>query len=98
MIIISITICIKIIHVKAVENNKNKILRISFDKVEELNGEKVVVFVSSQGKNKAISKEAVQLLRTVKKEFDPIYTSNDNTKISYVRVDCSNKNSKEKKM
>ena len=57
--------CIKIIHVKAssVENkNKNKILRISFDKVEELNGEKVVVFVSSQGRNKAISKEAVQLL------------------------------------
>eukprot|EP00942_MAST-04A_sp_MAST-4A-sp1_P014235 g14235.t1 len=98
IILTIIIICSNIFHnVKALENkNKNKILRISFDKVEELNGEKIVVFVSNQGKSKAISKEAVQVLRNVKKEFDPIYTSNDNTKISYVRVDCSNKNSKEK--
>ena len=74
IILTIIIICSNIFHnVKALENkNKNKILRISFDKVEELNGEKIVVFVSNQGKSKAISKEAVQVLRSVKKEFDPI--------------------------
>ena len=88
IILTIIIICSHIFHnVKALENkNKNKILRISFDKVEELNGEKIVVFVSNQGKSKAISKEAVKVLRNVKKEFDPIddmrASKNYRTKIS----------------
>ena len=73
-------------------------MRMSFDEVEGLEGEKLVLFVSKMDeKNKAEAKASLKILRNVKNvHASPGNSDKSSGTFSYVLVDCARKKSKAK--